>query len=526
LSQAHDAPLPADGDPPYLGATVEGGSARFCVWAPEREEIELELDGRSYRLDRRSDGLHAITVPAAVGARYQFFVDEQGPYPDPCSRSQPDGVASASELIDTSVFASRIAPWRPPALEDLVIYELHVGAFTQAGTFDAIANRLVALRNLGVRAIEVMPIATFVGQRGWGYDGLYTSAPYAPYGGPEGFAALVDAAHRADLGVIVDVVYNHLGPSSEALTAFGPYLHESEMLWGRAIDYHQRGVREWAIQNAEMWIRDYSVDGLRIDAAHAIVDDGDPHVLKELAARVHDVDPTAFVISEMETGDLRPITEWGHDAQWADELHHAVHTVLTGEREGYYKDYGSLHDIAWALERPEREHLVVCAQNHDQVGNRAFGDRLHGVKLRLAAFCVLTSASTPLLFMGEEYDEVHPFSFFTDHTDPMLAEATREGRRREFAEFAAFSDQEIPDPQSQETFLASKLDPDDGDAATCAYYRDLLLLRARLKGRPVSVQVDEERSLIRVQRGGIELVMNFSDEVVDGVLPWSGAWHE
>jgi maltooligosyltrehalose trehalohydrolase len=203
-----------------------------------------------------------------------------------------------------------------------------------------------------------------------------------------------------------------------------------------------------------------------------------------------------------------------------------VHTVLTGEREGYYKDYGSLHDIAWALERPEREHLVVCAQNHDQVGNRAFGDRLHGVKLRLAAFCVLTSASTPLLFMGEEYDEVHPFSFFTDHTDPMLAEATREGRRREFAEFAAFSDQEIPDPQSQETFLASKLDPDDGDAATCAYYRDLLLLRARLKGRPVSVQVDEERSLIRVQRGGIELVMNFSDEVVDGVLPWSGAWHE
>jgi maltooligosyltrehalose trehalohydrolase len=200
--------------------------------------------------------------------------------------------------------------------------------------------------------------------------------------------------------------------------------------------------------------------------------------------------------------------------------------VLTGERDGYYKDYGSLQNIAWALGRPEREHLVVSAQNHDQVGNRALGDRLHGVKLRLAAFCVLTSASMPLLFMGEEYDEVHPFQFFTDHTDPLLAEATRDGRRREFADFAAFSGKEIPDPQAEETFLASKLDPDDGDAATRAYYRDLLLLRARLKGRPVAVTVDEERNLIRVRRGNIELVMNFSDRVVDGVLPWSGAWHE
>ena len=527
MSEVDVAPLREDGDRPTLGATVLGdGSARFCVWAPEREEVELELDGRSYRLNRGVDGVQAITVPAQVGARYQFYLDEAGPYPDPCSRSQPDGVTSASELIDTSVFASRIAAWRPPVLEELVIYELHVGAFTQPGTFDAIANRLGALRNLGVRAIEVMPIATFVGQRGWGYDGLYTSAPYAPYGGPAAFARFVDAAHRADLGVIVDVVYNHLGPGSEALTAFGPYLGATETLWGRALDYRQRGVREWAIQNAEMWVRDYSVDGLRIDAAHAIVDDSDPHVLKELATRVHDLDPMVLVISEMAAGDLRPITEWGHDAQWADELHHAVHSVLTGEREGYYKDYGSLRDIASALERTERERLVVCAQDHDQVGNRAFGDRLHGIKLRLAAFCVLTSASTPLLFMGEEYDEVHPFLFFTDHTDPALAEATRDGRRREFADFVAFSGKEIPDPQAEETFLASKLEPDNGDAATRAYYRDLLLLRARLKGRPVSVSLDEERSLIRVRRGDIELVMNFSDEVTDGVLPWSGAWYE
>jgi maltooligosyltrehalose trehalohydrolase len=477
-------------------------------------------------MDRGAEGLHEIAIPAKVGARYQFFVDEEGPYPDPCSRSQPDGVASPSELIDISECAGTAAAWRAPTLEDLVIYELHVGAFTNKGTFDAVIPRLPSLRALGVRAIEVMPIATFVGERGWGYDGLYTSAPFAPYGGPTGFAALVDAAHRADLGVIVDVVYNHLGAGSEALEAFGPYLRERETLWGRAIDYRQVGVREWAIQNAEMWIRDYAVDGLRIDAAHTIVDDSDPHILKELATRVHAINPSAFVISEMETGDLRPIREWGHDAQWADELHHSLQAVLTGEREGYYKDYGSLGDIAWALERPERERLVVCAQNHDQVGNRAFGDRLHGMKLRLAAFCVLTSASTPLMFMGEEYDEVHPFQFFTDHTDPDLAEATREGRRREFADFTAFSGKEIPDPQSEETFLASKLDPTNGDASTLAYYRDLLLLRARLQGRPISVSVDEERSLVRVQRGDIELVMNFSDNVVDGVLPWSGAWYE
>jgi maltooligosyltrehalose trehalohydrolase len=427
VTQTDEAPLLGDRDRPCLGATVlEDGSARFCVWAPEREAIELELEGRSYRLELGDDGVHEVNVVASVGERYEFLVDGEGPFPDPCSRSQPDGVAAASQLIDTSVFAARIASWFPPALEDLVIYELHVGVFTQAGTFDAVVGRLASLRTLGVRAIEVMPIATFDGRRGWGYDGLYTSAPYAPYGGPEGFAALVDAAHRADLGVIVDVVYNHLGPGSEALTAFGPYLHDTETLWGRALDYRQRGVREWAIQNAELWIRDYRVDGLRIDATHAIVDDKKQHVLEELATRVHELNPRAFVISEMQTGDLRPISEWGHDAQWADELHHALHAALTGERDGYYADYGSLHDIAWALERREREQLVVCAQNHDQVGNRAFGDRLHGVKLRLAAFCVLTSASTPLLFMGEEYDEVHPFQFFTDHSDPELAEATRE----------------------------------------------------------------------------------------------------
>jgi maltooligosyltrehalose trehalohydrolase len=334
---------------------------------------------------------------------------------------------------------------------------------------------------------------------------------------------LVNAAHAADVGVILDVVYNHLGPGSQMLTTFGPYLTvDSTTLWGDALNYSQRGVREWAIQNAEMWIRDYHVDGLRIDAAHAIVDHSKPHLLAELAGRIHALNPKAIVISEMEIGDLRPIERWGHDAQWCDELHHAVHVLLTGERDGYYARYGRIADLARAFERPQRSRFVVCAQNHDQVGNRALGDRLHGRKLRLAAFCSLLSPGTPLLFMGEEYDEQHPFQFFTDHIDPEIAEATRVGRRREFEAFSSFAGKTIPDPQSESTFLGSKINPAFGDPGTRAYYHRLIQLRKQLHGAPVRTFVDEERRMLRVTRGQIQLAMNFSDTPVDGVAPWSG----
>jgi maltooligosyltrehalose trehalohydrolase len=384
-----------------------------------------------------------------------------------------------------------------------VLYELHVGTFSAEGTFDGVIPRLPELRELGVTAIELMPIATFPGNRGWGYDGLYTWAPHAAYGGPEGLARLVEAAHGEGLGVVLDVVYNHVGPGNEALRAFGPYFTDRhETFWGDAIDFAQPAVREWAIQNAETWVRDYGIDGLRLDATHAVFDDSPKHVLAELAERVH----PALVTSEMETGDLRPIEEWGHDAQWADELHHELHVLLTGERDGYYADYGSLEGLAAQIERKPSERLVVCSQNHDQVGNRAFGDRPRPEELRLRAAVTLFAPQTPLLFQGEEYGEQRPFLFFTDHIDPAIAEATREGRRREFAEFAAFSGEEVPDPQAPETFERSKLDPSGGDAELRGFYRELLALRREL---PREVSTSVEGSVLRVRRGDVELVADF-----------------
>jgi maltooligosyltrehalose trehalohydrolase len=400
---------------------------------------------------------------------------------------------------------------------------MHIGTFSREGTFDGAVPRLAALRDLGVTAIELMPVATFAGDHGWGYDGVYIYAPHPAYGGPDGLARFVDAAHEAELAVILDVVYNHMGAGSDEVTAFGPYIdNDQETVWGGAIDYAQPAVREWALQNAEMWVRDYHIDGLRLDAVHAIFDDSRPHVMAELAERVRAIHPGALIISEMEIGDLRPIREWGHDAQWGDALHHEAHALLTGEQEGYYADYGSIEGLARELERPERERFIVCAQNHDQVGNRAMGDRLHGADLRLAAFCSILSPGTPMLFEGEEYDEQHPFQYFTDHIDPVIADMTREGRRREFAEFSDFSAEEIPDPQDPETFLRSKLDPDDGDPSTLQYYRELLALRRGLAGAPVEVEADATNRVLRFRRAGVEMVANFDDREHDGVPPRTG----
>jgi maltooligosyltrehalose trehalohydrolase len=336
-------------------------------------------------------------------------------------------------------------------------------------------------------------------------------------------ARLVDAAHAAGLAVFLDVVYNHLGPGSEALAAFGPYTEASHTtFWGPAMAFSERAVREWAVQNAELWVRDYHVDGLRLDAVHAIVDDSRPHIVAELAERVRAVRASTLVIAEMETGDLRPVEEWECDAQWGDELHHALHVLVTGEREGYYADYGTIADVAREFERADAPHLVVCAQNHDQVGNRAFGDRLHGRRLRLAAFCSILAPGVPLLFMGEEYDEQHPFQFFADHIDPEIARATRDGRRREFAKFAAFAHEAVPDPGARATFERSKLDPASGDDDQRDYYRRLLALRRTLPAGPVQAIVDEDTRFLRIVRGDVELLVNFSDVERHGVGPWEG----
>ncbi|HZP31438.1 MAG TPA: alpha-amylase family glycosyl hydrolase [Acidimicrobiia bacterium] len=495
------------------------------MWAPRARGVAVRSAGIDHELapEGARRGVFAATLPIAAGDDYELVLDGGRALPDPCSRWQPAGVEGPSRVLDTTAFGWSDDDWPGVALPDLVVYELHVGTFTGRGTFDAAVGELDDLVRLGVSAIEVMPISTFPGNRGWGYDGLYTSAPHPAYGGPHGFARLVDAAHALGLGVILDVVYNHVGPGSEALAAFGPYFTDRHhTFWGDAIDYSVDAVREWAIQNAEMWVGDYHVDGLRLDATHAVFDDCRPHVLAELADRVRTIDQRALVIAEMQTGDLRPLEQWGLDAQWADELHHAVHVLLTGERDGYYEHYGRVGDVAHELERPEGRRLVVCAQNHDQIGNRAYGDRLTGAKLRVAALCSILSRGTPLLFMGEEYDEHRPFTFFTDHIDPAIARATREGRRREFARFAAFAGDDLPDPQDPATFAAAKLDRAGADREHRRYYEALLRLRRLLPDAPFETEVDEDRRVLRARRGDVRVVVNFSDRRADGVPPWSG----
>ncbi len=323
---------------PLLGALPREDATCFRVWAPEAERVRVH----GHDLERGEDGVWEAELELPPGSDYRYELDGRE-WPDPYSRFQPEGVRGPSRVVDTGAFRWTDAGWPGLTLSELVIYELHVGTFSAEGTFDGVIRYLDELRELGVTAIELMPVATFPGNRGWGYDGLYAYAPHPAYGGPEGLARLVDAAHAAGLGVILDVVYNHLGPGSEAIAAFGPYFTDRhDTFWGDAIDYSQRGVREWAIQNACLWVRDYYVDGLRLDAVHAVFDDSPQHVLAELAERVREENPRALVISEMGHDDFRPIEEWGHDAQWLDRLHHELHVLLTGERDGYYEEFGSL----------------------------------------------------------------------------------------------------------------------------------------------------------------------------------------
>jgi maltooligosyltrehalose trehalohydrolase len=486
-----------------LGAHPRGdGSADIAVWAPNAQTLAVYTADAVHPLERDDDGIFSGSFH--VG-EYLLELNERDVLPDPCSRSQPYGVRGASAVVEPFTWTD--SDWRGVSLDDLVVYELHVGTFTDEGTFDSVIPRLAALRELGVTAIELMPVATYPGERGWGYDGVFIYAPHPAYGGPSGLARLVDAAHAAGLGVILDVVYNHVGPGSDALTAFGPYFSaEHHTFWGDAIDYSQRWVREWAVQNAEQWVRDYHVDGLRLDAVQAIVDDSPTHICAELKQRVG----SALVISETAIDDWRPIDEWGHDAQWSDASHHELHVLLTGEQDGYYKGFGSVRALADDLlgmgHDPRR--VVVFAQDHDQVGNRALGDRLPAAALRVAAAVTLFSPCTPLLFMGEECLTDRPFQFFTDHIDPTIAEATRQGRKQEFEGFASFAG-EVPDPQSVETFLRSKLGACEPDPL----YRELLALRRELPRKLEIVEVSETR--LHLRRGGTDLVADFAAQQVE-----------
>jgi maltooligosyltrehalose trehalohydrolase len=511
------------------------------VWAPRAESLALRAGDAEVELSDAGFGVFEASASCGHGSDYAFVVDGEE-LPDPCTRWQPGGLRGRSRVVDPRAFEWTDAAFRPGAMADQVLYELHVGTFSDEGTFEGAIPHLAELAALGVTAIEVMPVAEFPGARGWGYDGVYISAAHSAYGGPLGFAKLVDAAHAAGLGVVLDVVYNHVGASGvKAMEAFGPYFTDKyETPWGRAINYDDRDsdpVREWVLQSAEGWARDFHVDGLRLDAIHAIVDSNAEHLVAAVARRVHAARPGALVIAESGLNDprvMRPRESGGYgcDAAWADDFHHALRVLLTGDREGYYAEFGAVADLAKAFHRPHvhdgqyssfrgrrfgapaddvpPERFVVFDQNHDQVGNRAYGDRLPAAARPLAAFCTLLSPFTPMLFMGEEYGERAPFQFFSDHIDEEIATATREGRRREFAAFKQFGE-EIPDPQSEATFLASKLTR-ERDPELSRLYAELLAARRRLPAGVRAIDFDDAERWLRVVRGEFELVCNFASE--------------
>jgi len=521
-----------------LGARpVDAARTELRVWAPAAREVNVRLGDHDHPLTGEGHGVWSATLAAREGDRYAFLLDGADPLPDPCTRWQPEGLRGPSAVLDTRAFSWTDAHWHGARRGDLVLYELHVGTFSAAGTFDGVIPHLHELAELGVTAIELMPVADFPGDRGWGYDGVYLSAAHRAYGGPHGLQRLVDAAHAEGLGVVLDVVYNHVGASGQqALSAFGPYFTgKYATFWGDALNYDDAGcdpVREWVLQSAQGWVEDFHLDGLRLDACHAVFDMSARHLLAELRERL----PRALVIAESGMNDpkvTRPaeVGGWGHDAQWADDFHHALRALLTGEREGYYADFGAVdqlakafrrpfvHDGTWSEFRGQRfgapafdrtpDQFVVFAQNHDQVGNRALGDRLPREAHALAALCTLFSPFTPLLFMGEEYGEDAPFQFFCDHIDEEIATATRDGRRREFAAFAAFAGEEVPDPQAEETFLRSRLTR-ERDEELAALYRDALALRRRLpRGE---AEVETAGDVLRVRRGSFTLVANFGAE--------------
>ena len=461
-----------------VGAIVEGERTRFRVWAPKPKSIELEIVApRKERVALRDagDGTFEATVDGiGAGARYCYLLDGER-RPDPASRAQPDGVHGASEVVDPRQFAWKHAR-RPRRMRDLIVYELHVGTFTRAGSFDAAAAALDRLVELGVTAVEILPVASFSGARNWGYDGVDWFAPQESYGGPDGMRRLVDACHARGLSFILDVVYNHFGPEGNYVGQYAPYFTSRHHTpWGDAIDYGAPAVRAFILDNVRMWLDEYRVDGLRLDAVHAIADDSPRHIVAEVAALAHAQD--RFVIAESDLGDVAVISSppdgWGCDAQWSDDFHHALHAVVTGEKSGYYEDFGTVAQLATAAREgfvyqgqlsphrkrahgtPSRalpgERFVVCAQNHDQIGNRAAGERLSHLKPGCAhavAATVLLAPAVPMLFMGEEHDDPAPFQYFTDHQDPALAQAVREGRRREFS---SWSGGDVPDPQAPAT---------------------------------------------------------------------------
>jgi len=532
----------------------------FAVWAPRAQRVDVAVGaagGRRTAMTAAGRGWWAGRVAdAGPGSDYAFSLDGGPLRPDPRSAWQPHGVHGPSRLVDHAAFGWSDSGWRGLPLAGSVLQECHVGTFSAAGTFDGAIEHLGHLADLGVDAVELMPVAEFPGRRGWGYDGGDRFAPRHAYGGPDGLKRLIDAAHARGLGVIMDVVYNHLGPVGNYLPEFGPYFSaQHQTSWGDAVNFDGPGsdeVRRFVIDNALMWLRDYHCDGLRLDAVHAIADDSATHILEALAVEVDalaaHVRRPLFLIAESDRGDPRLVRSreaggYGLRACWADEWHHALHAVLTGEKSGYYADFGSLRLLAKALRQawvydgaysPYRQRVhgrpvaglagsqfVVAAQNHDQVGNRAAGERTAALvsdgRLRVAAALLLTSPFVPMLFQGEEWGASTPFLYFTDHDDPVLGRAVSQGRRAEFAEFGWDPD-DVPDPQQPATFERSRLDWDEPGqerhAGLLAWHRALIALRRQLPALTdprldrVETEYDEKAGWLVIRRGPVVVASN------------------
>jgi maltooligosyltrehalose trehalohydrolase len=492
---------------------------RFSLWAPLAKSADLVLEGRRIALHPGSDGFWGVEAAARTGTRYRFSVNGGDPLPDPRSLWQPDGVHGDSQVIDTAELRQLHAEgFEPRPLRDAVIYELHVGTFTPEGTYQAAQAKLAHLAALGITHVEVMPVATFPGRHGWGYDGVYHFAPMPTYGTPHDLARFVAACHRHGLAVLLDVVYNHFGPDGNYVTAFGPYLTDRvKTPWGDAVNYDgpwSDGVRSFFIDNAVMWLEDYGFDGLRLDAVHAIFSFEAVHFLEDLATSVRNLGNKLHrhlvLIGESDLNEPRLVHPphqggYGLNAHWSDDFHHAVHAYFTNDSNGYYVDFHGLEDVATALragyvyqgqysrhrrrrhgrspEGVQSRQLVVCAQNHDQVGNRAQGERLsmllEAPELKAIAALVLLSPFVPLLFQGEEWGARTPFIYFTDHENEELGRLVIEGRTREFKAFDWRGD--VPNPQAPESFERSRLDWGELDAGghqdLLEWYRRVIALR-------------------------------------------------
>jgi maltooligosyltrehalose trehalohydrolase len=558
-----------------IGASFQGSDTSFRVWAPRCNTVEVVLEGRAVPLTHAGDGALAVTLPGVVvGTRYQYRLDAERHRPDPASRWQPEGVHGPSVVVDPTAFAWTDAGFRGHALADLVFYELHVGTFTGAGTFEAIMAHLDGLATLGVTAVELMPVAEFPGSRNWGYDGVHLFAPQSTYGGPQGLRRLVDACHARGLSLILDVVYNHLGPEGNYLAEFGPYFTDRyKTPWGTAVNFDGpdgSGVRRHFIENARCWVREFHVDGFRLDAIHSIFDASPVHILSEIAvaakAEGARLGRPVHFFAESHDNDRRIVLPrsaggLGLDGVWSDDFHHSLHVCLTGERTGYYVDFGETGQVARAIQEGfayqgerseyfagprgtsstdlEGEHFVVCIQNHDQVGNRAQGDRLGTLvpfaAVKLAAGLMLAAPALPLLFMGEEYGETAPFQFFTSFLDQSLIEAVRRGRAAEFTRFAWQGTP--PDPSAPATFVQSRLDHaqanEPGHRALRDYYQRWLELRrlhpalgARGKAR-TRAKLEPEGAILTMTRGGpsgetVHLVANLTGDPRPWPLPPAG----